>query len=150
MSSVNADLSSQMTGPPMPSMTLKAAVEIAKTICTHPRQIELLDRVLNARKPDRKHHPMQTFTKKRMSLMQLRPRHLLWVEELGIREHYDRYEMHDYMVEHYNSLFGPLRRPKSREVPSDAFRKSLMVSELLDLVETRRDEYASERSARSA
>jgi hypothetical protein len=53
------------------------------------------------------------------------------------------------MVMHYNSLFGSLR-PKSKETPMDAFRKSWMVSRLLDLAEGRRDEYARERSSRSS
>jgi hypothetical protein len=128
----------------MCGMTLREAVGLMRTTCTHPYQTELLDRVLNAPKVKIKRE-MQPFTKKRLSLMQLRPRHLVWVEELGIREHYDRYDMYEWMLMHYNSLFGPLRH-KSREVPMDAFRKSLMVSELLDLVETRRDEYAQELS----
>ena len=51
------------------------------------------------------------------------------------------------MMEHYDRLFGPLRRPKSEAVPSDFLRKSWMISELLDLAETRRDEYAAERAA---
>jgi hypothetical protein len=128
-------------------MTLKEA--IAKFIATNDLaapQLELLERILNASKPERKHPEMPPFTQKRESLMQLRPRHLVWVEELGIRETYDRSDMHEFMTTNYNLLFAPLRRPKSREVPMDAFRKSWMVSCLLDLVEGRRDEYARERS----
>jgi hypothetical protein len=97
----------------------------------------------------RSRREMPSFDRKRRSLMHLRPRHLLWVEELGIREKYDRSDMHGYMVEHYNALFGPLRRPKANEVPSDELRKSWMVSSLLDLVDDRRADYARERAARS-
>jgi hypothetical protein len=79
--------------------------------------------------------------------MHLRPRHLLWVEELGVRDHYDRAGMHDHMCEHYDALFGPLRRPKSKEVPSDRFRKSWMIGNLLDLVEARRAEIAEQNAS---
>jgi hypothetical protein len=34
--------------------------------------------------------------------MQLRDRHLLWVEELGIRENYIRSHMHDFFVFNYD------------------------------------------------
>ncbi len=132
-------------------MTLKEA--IAQFIATHDlaaQPLELLERILDAPPPERVHPEMPPFTKKRESLMQLRPRHLLWVEELGIRENYDRADMHEYMLTNWNFLFGTLRRSKSRETPMDAFRKSWMVSQLLDLVDARRDEYAKERSSRSS
>jgi hypothetical protein len=131
-------------------MTFEEAVDQMKTTCNHPCQIEFLDRVLNARPQEKRIPEMPPFTRERESLMQLRPRHLIWVEEIGISETYDRGEMHDYMMENYDRLFGPLRRPKSREVPSDQFRKSVMISTLLDLAESRREEYARERSSRSA
>jgi hypothetical protein len=92
---------------------------------------------------------MPAFDPTRRSLMHLRPRHLLWVEELGIRGNYDRTAMQEYFCANYNSFFGPLRRPKAKEVPSDGLRKFIMVSGLLDLVDGRRAEYAQERSARS-
>jgi len=108
-------------------------------------QIALLERVLNAPpSKDRPRPQMVAFDRKRRSLMHLRPKHLLWVEELGIRKHYDRSDMHEYMCEHYDALFGPLRRPKRKEVPSDRFRKSWMISTLLDLVEARRAEIEEE------
>jgi hypothetical protein len=117
---------------------LKEAIRqrIATSDPADPR-LELFERALRA-PSERKHPEMLPFTRKRESLMQLRPRHLVWVEELGIREHYDRAGMHEYMCAHYDALFGPLRRPKSEEVPSDRFRKSWMIGNLLDLVEARR------------
>lgn len=88
-------------------------------------QLELAERILNSPPPVRRHHEMQTFNfGKRTSLMELRPG-----ISSGLRrsesEHYDRSEMHDYMMEHCDRLFGPLRRPKSKAVPSDFLRKSL-------------------------
>jgi hypothetical protein len=131
------------------AMTLKHALtQFIATNDLAAQQLELAERILNSPKPEMRAHPMQTFNfGKRTSLMELRPRHLVWVEEIGVSEHYDRSEMHDYMMENYDRLFGPLRRPKSKAVPSDFLRKSWMISELLDLAETRRDEYAAERSA---
>jgi hypothetical protein len=41
------------------------------------------------------------------------------------------------------------RRPKAKQVPSDELRKSLMILDLLDLVQARRDEI-EEDDARSA
>jgi hypothetical protein len=79
--------------------------------------------------------------------MHLRPRHLIWVEELGIAESYNRDDQYEYFMKHYNRLFGPLRRPKINEVPSDELRKGIMISLLLNLVEERRAEYADERAA---
>jgi hypothetical protein len=132
-------------------MTLDHAInQLIVTADLASQQIELLQRVLNAPKPERRHAPMQTFKfGPRRSLCELRPRHLVWVEEIGVAESYDRSEMHDYLMEHYDRLFGPLRRPKSKAVASDSLRKSWMISNLLDLAETRRDEYAAERAARS-
>jgi hypothetical protein len=133
------------------AMTLEDA--LTEFVATHnlaPQQLEWAQRILNSPKPEKRAHPMQTFNfGKRTSLMELRPRHLVWVEEIGITESYDRSEMHDYFMENYSSLFGSLRRRKVDEVPSDRLRKSVMISRLLDMAETRRDEYAAERAARS-
>jgi hypothetical protein len=133
-------------------MTLKDAITqfIAANDPAEP-QLVLLERALNAPpSKDRQRPQMVAFDRKRRSLMHLRPRHLVWVEELGIREHYNRSDMHDFMLENYNTLFGPLRRPKSKEVPSDRFRKSWMIGNLLDLVEARRAEIEQEAAYRDS
>jgi hypothetical protein len=72
--------------------------------------------------------------------MQLNNRHLGWIDDLGRREKYNRSNMHDLMLERYDSMFGPLRRPKRNAVPSDELRKGILVSGLLDLIGTRREE----------
>jgi hypothetical protein len=100
-----------------------------------------LRRFARARSKQVKPRPkMPPYNSPRESLMQLRDRHLGWIDDLGHREKYNRSNMHSYMMEHYDSMFGPLRRPKRNAVPSDELRKSFMVSDLLDLVETRREE----------
>jgi hypothetical protein len=81
--------------------------------------------------------------------MELRPRHLLMVEEYGVAETYNRDELGQYFLTNWNRLFGTLRRSKALEVPSDQLRKEIMISRLLDLIEMRGAEYADERSARS-
>jgi hypothetical protein len=81
--------------------------------------------------------------------MQLRPRHLDKVEHIAKREYHDRADIHEFLFENYDRLFGSLRHPKSKEVPSDQFRKSWMISSLLDIVEARRD-LAEEDAARAA
>ena len=48
---------------------------------------------------------------------------------------YDRSSDHDFLLENYDRLFGPLRWPKAKEVPADQFRKERMVSALLTRVE---------------
>jgi hypothetical protein len=130
---------------------LKEAIKqlIATSDPADPR-LEFLQRILNAPKPEREHPEMPPFTRKRESLMQLRPRHLEKVDRIARRAYYDRADMHEFLLQNYDRLFGILRRPRSKEVPMDAFRKSWMVDRLLDLVEARRDEYARERSSRSS
>jgi hypothetical protein len=92
---------------------------------------------------------MPPFDRKRQSLMHLRPRHLVMVEEYGFRDDYDRNALAEYFKAHWNRLFGTLRKSKALEVLSDALRKEIMLHQLLDLIEMRRDEYALERAARS-
>jgi hypothetical protein len=92
---------------------------------------------------------MPPFDRKRRSRMHLRPRHLLMVEEHGIRDEYDRDALAEYFTANWYRLFGALRKSKAHEVPSDALRKSIMIYWLLDLIEMRRDEYAAERAARA-
>jgi hypothetical protein len=83
---------------------------------------------------------------KRKEFTELRPKHLHMVEEYGFEEHgYDRSATREYFVENYDKLFGRLRR-KGQEVPSDDFRKYLMVFELMLLIDGRRAEYAMERA----
>jgi hypothetical protein len=83
----------------------------------------------------------------RTELTELRPRHLLMVEEYRFVQHgYDRDALGEFFLANWYPLFGPLRRSKALEVSSDQFRKELMVSRLLDLIEMRRDEYDEERA----
>jgi hypothetical protein len=86
---------------------------------------------------------------KRESLTELRPRHLLLVEELGLALRYSRSRTHRRMIANYDELFGPLRDREGEAQPSDAFRKELMVRELLDLIDMRRAEI-SDRERREA
>jgi hypothetical protein len=65
---------------------------------------------------------------------------------LAKRRDYDRNALGEYFLANWYRLFGPLRKSKALEVPSDQFRKELMVSRLLDLIEGRRAEYAEERA----
>ncbi len=76
---------------------------------------------------------------RRTSLMQLRPHHLATVEHIAKRKHYNRATQHDFMLESWDRIFGGLRI-KSKRVPSDELRKSLMIMSLLDLVDERREE----------
>jgi hypothetical protein len=112
-------------------------------------------RLLHRRKVQRERRPKKELPPPKMppfnfgqrtSLTELRPRHLLMVEEYGHQLEYDRNALREYFTVNWYRLFGPLRKSKAREVPSDQLRKELMVSRLLDLIEMRRDEYAAERS----
>jgi hypothetical protein len=97
----------------------------------------------------RKRPVMPTFNfGPREELTELRPRHLLMVEEHGFEEHgYDRDYLREYFTVNSYRLFGPLRKSKALEMPSDQFRKELMITGLLNLIEMRREEYAEERVA---
>jgi hypothetical protein len=76
---------------------------------------------------------MPSFRMKREHFTQLRDRHLVWVEELGSsKEPFDRSHWNDYLMANWNRLFPLLRRRKVDEVPSDKFRKSWMITELLN------------------
>ena len=72
------------------------------------------------------------------SLTQLTHRHLEKIDRIARREDYDREGYQEYLVEHYDRLFGPLRGSKAKEVASDQFRKWWMVGLLLDRVDARR------------
>jgi hypothetical protein len=120
--------------------------------------LEGVQRLLHRWKVQRERRPKKEFPPPKMppfnfgprtSLTELRPRHLLMVEEYGHQLEYDRDALRDYFLDNWYRLFGPLRKSKALEVPSDQFRKELMVSRLLDLIEMRRKEYANERAGRS-
>jgi hypothetical protein len=74
--------------------------------------------------------------------MQLRNRHLDVIRDYGCEDTYDRREVEAYFMANYNKLFGPLRRSKAKEIPSDELRKSLLITQLLNLIELRREENA--------
>jgi hypothetical protein len=102
-------------------------------------------RFIRARSKEPKQRPkMETFNWPREHFMQLRNRHLHMVEEYGFRPDYNRDEK--YFLTNWSRLFGPLRKSKAMEVPSDPLRKELMVEQLLELIEMRRAEYAEERA----
>jgi hypothetical protein len=103
-----------------------------------------VDRFIKSRQGQSKPRPvMPAFRGERKTFTQLRDRHLDWVETLGIRDNYNRSDMYDHMMAHYDSMFGPLRRPKSTAVPSDSLRKDFMIAEILNLIELRREEIAA-------
>jgi hypothetical protein len=85
---------------------------------------------------------------RRQSLTELRPRHLVMVEEFGWspRDGNQRAltsdELRDYFLSNYNRLFGCLRKSKALEMPSDQLRKEIMIERLIGLIEMRRAEYA--------
>jgi hypothetical protein len=84
---------------------------------------------------------------RRKSIMDLTIKHLLQVEENGFqKDGYDRNALGEYFLANYTRLFGPIRKSKAREVPSDQFRKERIVHRLLDLIEGRRQEYSNERA----
>jgi hypothetical protein len=84
---------------------------------------------------------------RRKSIMDLTIKHLLQVEENGFqKDGYDRNALGEFFLANHDRLFGPIRKSKAREVPSDQFRKERIVHRLLDLIEGRRQEYANERA----
>ena len=89
---------------------------------------------------------MPVWDNKRRTFMQLMPCHLEWVEELALRDNYNRSVMLDFFCERYHTYFPYLRGSKAKDVPADEFNRVLMVSRLLDLVDARRAEYAADRA----
>jgi hypothetical protein len=76
---------------------------------------------------------------KRESLTQLTHRHLEKIDRIARRPEFDRASYQTYMTANYDTLFGPLRRPKAQETPFDqTWRKPMMVGLLLDKIEERR------------
>ncbi len=86
---------------------------------------------------------MPPFDRVRRDFMQLMPRHLDQVEERAVEDYYDREILGEYFLLNWNRMFGTLRKSKAKEVPSDTFRKQLMIHRLLDLIELRREEIAA-------
>lgn len=103
----------------------------------------VLQRIRDGFYPKPPRPTMPPFDRVRRDFMQLMPRHLEWVEEIGIRPDFDRQEMYDWFMANYDRLFGPLRRPKAKAVPSDVLRQGIIVSRLLSLIELRREEIAA-------
>jgi hypothetical protein len=103
-----------------------------------------LRRFAKARSKQVKPRPkMPAFHSPRTHLMQLNNRHLDVIRDYGCEETYDRRKVEAYFMANYNKLFGSIRRSKGKEVPSDELRKSLLISQLLDLIELRREENAA-------
>jgi hypothetical protein len=110
----------------------------------------VLHRYIRSRSNIKQPRPvMPTFNfGRRIEFTDLRPRHLLMVEEYGIAATYDRDRLRERFLADYHRFFGPLRRPMASDVPSDRGRRERMIENLLDLIEVRRDEYADERASR--
>jgi hypothetical protein len=69
--------------------------------------------------------------------MQLRPRNLDHVDSMA-RSDRSIADLRMVLCKNYVHFFGRLR-PKARTVPSDELRQEIMVAQLLDLVQDRRD-----------
>ena len=90
----------------------------------------------------KKRPKMPAFHTPRTHLMQLNNRHLDVIRDYGCEDIYDRREVETYFMANYNKLFGSIRS-KAKEVPSDEIRRSLLVTQLLNLIELRREENAA-------
>jgi hypothetical protein len=121
-------------------MTLDEAVDQMKTTCSHPCQIELLERILNppaerelaARIPLYPHR-----TAKRESLCQLRWIHLQSVSTMA-RSNDNRADLFRVLRKNYEHFFGRLRKRRQDEVPSDELRKDFIVHNILNQVDAYR------------
>ena len=82
-------------------------------------------------------------TAKRESLMELRWRHLDHVDSMA-RGNASRAELRKTLCNNFEHFFGPLRRRRTDEVPSDKLRQNFMVFAILDLVDERRAELLAE------
>ena len=124
--------------------------QLISTVDLASQQVELLQRVLtglNSPKREKIKPEMPTFDKRRREFHQLMPAHLLFVEEIGLWEYYNREETHAWMLTNYAELFPSLRRRKADAVPSDQGRRERMIDRLLDLVEVRRSEISNRERA---
>jgi hypothetical protein len=88
---------------------------------------------------------------RRESLTELRPRHLLFVEEAALNESFNQSKLHDWFFKNWTKLFGSstIRYRKADEQPSDQMRKHFMVAHLLELISMRRGQIG-ERERREA
>lgn len=129
----------------MPSEQLQAVLEFMRASCPHSETQDWIEDIIaNPRRRERT--PIDPFNfGPRKSLTELRPRHLTWVAELADDENYDRSKAFDYLMKNYTKWFGHLRFRKAAEVPSDRWQKAIMISRLLDMVETRKLEIAEDR-----
>jgi hypothetical protein len=101
-------------------------------------------RYIKAKALEPKQRPkMPAFHTPRQSLIQLNNRHLDVIRDYGCEDTYDRGEVEAYFIANYNKLFGSIRRSKAKEVPSDELREGLLVTQLLNLIELRREENAA-------
>jgi hypothetical protein len=91
----------------------------------------------------KKRPKMPAFHTPRQSLMQLNNRHLDVIRDYGCEDTYDRGEVEKYFLANYRKLFGSIRRSKAKEVPSDELRKSLLITQLMNLIDLRREENAA-------
>jgi hypothetical protein len=126
---------------------VQAAADFLATMGPADPRRELLERVIKNPKPPPIKPEMPTFDRKRREFHQLMPAYLIFVEEIGLWEHYNRSETHDWMMANYSRLFPSLRRCRADEVPSDRLRQSVMISQLLDLAEVRRTEISDRERA---
>jgi hypothetical protein len=103
-----------------------------------------LRRFSRARSKQVKPRPkMPAFHTPRTHLIQLNNKHLNVIRDYGCEETYDRREVEAYFMANYRKLFGSIRRSRAKEVPSDRLRKSLLITQLLNLIELRREENAA-------
>ena len=101
-------------------------------------------RYIRAKSKEPKKRPkMPPFNSPRTHLMQLNNKHLDMIRDYGAADTFDRGEVGAYFISNYRKLFGSIRRSKAKEVPSDRLRESFLVSQLLDLIDLRREENAA-------
>jgi len=81
-------------------------------------------------------------TAKRDSLMELRWRHLDQVDSMA-RGDSSLDELYATLLKNFEHFYGPLRKRKRDEVPSDATRRAIMIMQIVNLVEERRAELES-------
>jgi hypothetical protein len=78
-------------------------------------------------------------TAKRESLMQLRWRHLDHVQTMAVSDATIP-ELQAHLTQNFDWFFGPIRKRKRDRVPSDATREMIMVWQILNRVQERRND----------